>query len=172
MSSTKTPNVFALAEAARGKLVTEASKGDHDLRKLVGHANHLDSLMVYLYETVLEQPAEPEGGQLREREPYVWYLEDPDDGEGQEYEDDDWGDCPEIPQLADISAESVRWGTTTEKTKEYCKFSQTQHIIYSYDPQTSVNQDVPAPKPKDSDASSFGFKPVVESAVKYLWRKW
>ena len=48
---------YRLAHSARGKLSSEASRGDHDLRLLVGHANLLDSLMVELQDAENEQEA-------------------------------------------------------------------------------------------------------------------
>lgn len=52
MSITQT---YFLAHSARGKLSKEASRADHDLRLLVGHANLLDSLMVDLATAEQEQ---------------------------------------------------------------------------------------------------------------------
>lgn len=52
MSVTQT---YYLAHTARGKLSSEASRSDHNLRLLVGHANLLDSLMVELAEAEQEQ---------------------------------------------------------------------------------------------------------------------
>ena len=46
---------YYLAQSARGKLSTEASRADHDLRLLVGHANLLDSLMLELADAEREQ---------------------------------------------------------------------------------------------------------------------
>ena len=54
MSITQT---YFLAHTARGKLSTEAARGDHNLRLLVGHANLLDSLTVELKEAEREQEA-------------------------------------------------------------------------------------------------------------------
>ncbi|KAK6346445.1 hypothetical protein TWF730_010767 [Orbilia blumenaviensis] len=54
MSITQT---FYLAHKARGKLSSEASKSDHDLRLLVGHANLLDRLMLHLQTAEREQDA-------------------------------------------------------------------------------------------------------------------
>lgn len=48
---------YRLAHRARGKLSSEASRGDHDLRLLVGHANLLDTLMVELHDAEREQDA-------------------------------------------------------------------------------------------------------------------
>ncbi|KAH0537217.1 hypothetical protein FGG08_005959 [Glutinoglossum americanum] len=52
MSITQT---YYLAHTARSKLSKEASRADHDLRLLVGHANLLDSLMIQLAEAEREQ---------------------------------------------------------------------------------------------------------------------
>ncbi|KAH0562697.1 hypothetical protein GP486_002628 [Trichoglossum hirsutum] len=52
MSITQT---YYLAHTARSKLAMEASRADHDLRLLVGHANMLDSLMIQLAEAEREQ---------------------------------------------------------------------------------------------------------------------
>ena len=52
MSLTQT---YYLAHTARGKLSKEASRADHDLRLLVGHANLLDSLMLDLADAEREQ---------------------------------------------------------------------------------------------------------------------
>ncbi|KAE8362707.1 hypothetical protein BDV27DRAFT_131059 [Aspergillus caelatus] len=52
MSITQT---YYLAHAARKKLTREASRADHDLRLLVGHANLLDSLMLELADAEQEQ---------------------------------------------------------------------------------------------------------------------
>ncbi|KFZ01933.1 hypothetical protein V501_09713 [Pseudogymnoascus sp. VKM F-4519 (FW-2642)] len=52
MSITQT---YYLAHSARGKLSAEASRSDHRLRRLVGHANLLDSLMLELADAEAEQ---------------------------------------------------------------------------------------------------------------------
>ena len=52
MSITQT---YFLAHSARGKLSKEASRADHDLRLLVGHANMLDHLMIDLANAEQEQ---------------------------------------------------------------------------------------------------------------------
>lgn len=54
MSLTQT---YRIASTARGKLGREASRGDHNLRLLVGHANLLDSLMIELANAEKEQEA-------------------------------------------------------------------------------------------------------------------
>lgn len=54
MSLTRT---YAVASTARSKLGREASRADHDLRLLVGHANLLDTLMVELADAEREQEA-------------------------------------------------------------------------------------------------------------------
>ena len=52
MSITQT---YYLAHSARGKLSDEAARSDHRLRRLVGHANLLDSLMLELADAEAEQ---------------------------------------------------------------------------------------------------------------------
>ena len=52
MSITQT---YYLAHSARGKLSHEAARPDHRLRRLVGHANLLDSLMLELADAEAEQ---------------------------------------------------------------------------------------------------------------------
>ncbi|KAL8823624.1 MAG: hypothetical protein Q9191_005689 [Dirinaria sp. TL-2023a] len=52
MSLTQT---YYLAHTARGKLSKEAAKADHDLHRLVGHANLLDGLMLDLADAEREQ---------------------------------------------------------------------------------------------------------------------
>ncbi|CAF9921290.1 MAG: hypothetical protein GOMPHAMPRED_002282 [Gomphillus americanus] len=54
MSLTQT---YFLAHTARAKLSKEASRGDHNLRLLVGHANLLDGLMIDLVEAERAQEA-------------------------------------------------------------------------------------------------------------------
>ncbi|PSK58764.1 hypothetical protein B9Z65_6779 [Elsinoe australis] len=54
MSLTQT---YRIASTARGKLGMEASRSDHNLRLLVGHANLLDSLMLELANAEREQEA-------------------------------------------------------------------------------------------------------------------
>lgn len=48
---------YLLGHVARSKLSKEAAKGDHNLRRLVGHANLLDSIMLDLAEAEREQEA-------------------------------------------------------------------------------------------------------------------
>ncbi|CAI6340211.1 unnamed protein product [Periconia digitata] len=54
MSLTQT---YYIAASARSKLGKEASRADHNLRLLVGHANLLDSLMVELQDAERQQEA-------------------------------------------------------------------------------------------------------------------
>jgi hypothetical protein len=54
MSLTQT---YYIASSARSKLGREASRADHNLRLLVGHANLLDSLMLDLQDAEREQEA-------------------------------------------------------------------------------------------------------------------
>jgi hypothetical protein len=51
---TSVAQTYFLACTARGKLSSEASRADHNLRRLVGHANLLDSLMLEMAEAERE----------------------------------------------------------------------------------------------------------------------
>lgn len=87
MSITQT---YFLAHKARAKLSKEASRADHDLRLLVGHANLLDGLMLELADAEREQESwfnnSVRSASSRPEEPHVEYedtiIEVP--------EEDDW----------------------------------------------------------------------------------
>lgn len=88
---------YRLAHRARGKLSSEASRGDHDLRLLVGHANLLDSLMVELQDAEREQDAWFEKSITKPAEPKVTFapsveqhqLDIPDVSDDEEEEESD-----------------------------------------------------------------------------------
>lgn len=84
MSITQT---YYLAHSARGKLSNEASRSDHRLRRLVGHANLLDSLMLELADAEAEQEswfnASVRGARKTESERHIQWadsvVEDPEE---------------------------------------------------------------------------------------------
>ena len=99
MSLTQT---YYLAHTARAKLSKEASRADHDLRLLVGHANLLDGLMLDLVDAEREQESwfnqSVRGAQTQEEPKHIqWadqvptitedYEEDDADSEDSEEED-------------------------------------------------------------------------------------
>jgi len=96
MSITQT---YFLAHSARGKLSKEASRADHDLRLLVGHANMLDHLMIDLANAEQEQErwfnksvsgaSEPEEEQAEHVETIVEEPEADWEAEDAETSDDD-----------------------------------------------------------------------------------
>ena len=101
MSITQT---YFLAHSARGKLSKEASRSDHDLRLLVGHANLLDSLMIDLASAEQEQerwfntsvagakeeaPAEQWAETIVEEPEQDWEAEDAESDNESEYEEDE-----------------------------------------------------------------------------------
>ncbi|OBT44722.1 hypothetical protein VE00_05289 [Pseudogymnoascus sp. WSF 3629] len=100
MSITQT---YYLAHSARGKLSTEASRSDHRLRRLVGHANLLDSLMLELADAEAEQEswfnASVRGARKTEDRHIQWadsvveedYAESDSSDEEEEEEDVDMG---------------------------------------------------------------------------------
>ncbi|KKK24805.1 hypothetical protein AOCH_005049 [Aspergillus ochraceoroseus] len=88
MSITQT---YYLAHTARKKLTREASRPDHDLRLLVGHANLLDSLMLDLADAEQEQelPTHQMGRSVVEEPGDDW---DPEDASDADSDDSDFED--------------------------------------------------------------------------------
>ena len=83
MSVTQT---YFLAHSARGKLSKEASRSDHNLRLLVGHANLLDSLMLDLASAEQEQEqwftkSVSQSEEVVEEPEEDWEAEDADDSD-------------------------------------------------------------------------------------------
>lgn len=81
---------YRLAHTARGKLSAEASRGEYDLRVLVGHANLLDNLMIELAEAEKEQE-EFYNNNLRSPSPYAHTVEDlkiPDESDSDSDDED------------------------------------------------------------------------------------
>ena len=87
MSITQT---YFLAHSARGKLSKEASRADHDLRLLVGHANMLDSLMLDLANAEQEQERwfNKSVSGAREEEPAHAHVETIEEEEDEEEDSD------------------------------------------------------------------------------------
>jgi hypothetical protein len=92
MSITQT---YFLAHSARGKLSKEASRADHDLRLLVGHANLLDSLMLDLASAEQEQEqwftkTVSQSEEVVEEPEALWEADDTDDSdEESEYDEEE-----------------------------------------------------------------------------------
>ena len=85
MSITQT---YFLAHSARGKLSKEASRGDHNLRLLVGHANMLDTLMLDLANAEQEQERwfNKSVSGAREEEEEVEHIEAIEEEDEEEFE--------------------------------------------------------------------------------------
>lgn len=103
MSLTQT---YYVASTARSKLGREASRADHNLRRLVGHANLLDTLMVELADAERAQeawfnqsvqkaskPEQPRHVQwiytVREEEQFDDESDDDESDNGSDFDDDD-----------------------------------------------------------------------------------
>ena len=106
MSLTQT---YMLAHIARGKLSKEASKPDHDLRRLVGHANLLDGLMLDLSNAEQEQeswfnstvsnatkPEEPKRVQWADTIPEE-VLDEEDEDSDSDSDDEEFETAQEMP---------------------------------------------------------------------------
>jgi hypothetical protein len=125
---------YFLAHTARGKLSSEASRADHNLRLLVGHANLLDSLMLELAEAEQEQetwfnqsvrtaskPSEPRHIQwadaVVEDPEEDWQAEDADSSDSSD-SDSDYSDDEEIEEVA-ASLRPTTSHTEVEEVEEF-----------------------------------------------------
>ena len=113
---------YAVAHTARAKLAREASRSDHNLRRLVGHANMLDSLMCELAEAESEQ----------ER----WFhdtvsvaVEDEDEDEQEEEEEED----------EDVVVKAVEW--TDAVVEEPAEDWDPEDADSDSDPDSDVDDD-------------------------------
>jgi hypothetical protein len=131
MSVTQT---YYLAHTARGKLSYEASRADHNLRLLVGHANLLDSLMLELAEAEQEQESwfnqsvkkasksSTKSSHIQWADAIVeepeedWAAEDADDSSDSESEYDDEEEEEEEDVEMEAGVVSVRRVQTTTTT--------------------------------------------------------
>jgi hypothetical protein len=52
------PDIYTVAKVARGKIISEASHKDHDLRRLVGHTTLYDKLL-YQYQATASKDLSP-----------------------------------------------------------------------------------------------------------------
>lgn len=118
MSVTQT---YYLAHTARGKLSRQASRADHDLRLLVGHANLLDNLMIELQDAERQQEAwfnqSVTKASREETKRIQWadtIVEDPEDdcedddaasdtSDSSDSSDSDSGDLEDIIKAAELS---------------------------------------------------------------------
>ncbi|WPH02906.1 Hypothetical protein R9X50_00577400 [Acrodontium crateriforme] len=86
-------NTYYVASTARSKLGREASRPDHNLRLLVGHANLLDSLMIELADAEREQEAwfnESVKKAAKPNEPrHIQWIDSIAEAEDEEYSDSD-----------------------------------------------------------------------------------
>ncbi|KAL2872523.1 uncharacterized protein BJX67DRAFT_376331 [Aspergillus lucknowensis] len=116
MSITQT---YYLAHTARKKLTREASRADHNLRLLVGHANLLDSLMIDLADAEQEQErwfnqtvsGASKGSYRSESQHIQWaetLVEEPEEDWDPEYLSDDDSDLSEEDSDAEDDYTPVR----------------------------------------------------------------
>lgn len=113
---------FHLARRARGKLSFEASRSDHNLRLLVGHANLLDSLMIHLSEAEAEQ----------ER----WYQQTV---RGNEYDTEEYGSLA-ADYESDTESESDE--EEDDELDEAVYYEQNRRTAYRAQPQREVVVDM------------------------------
>lgn len=112
MSLTQT---YYLAHTARGKLSKEASRSDHNLRRLVGHANLLDGLMLDLADAEREQEswfnntvrgaakASEEPKHIQWAETIEESMDEDDESDVESFDDDSDSDDEEIHYAKNVS---------------------------------------------------------------------
>lgn len=115
MSLTRT---YAVASTARSKLGREAGRADHNLRRLVGHANLLDTLMIDLADAEREQEAwfnsSVSKASPSENRHIQWFdaieedLEDDDSDSDSDVESDDGSVYDEDAEILSIPVRRIR----------------------------------------------------------------
>jgi len=124
MSLTQT---YFVASTARSKLGREASKADHNLRRLVGHANLLDQLMVDLADAEREQEAwfnqsVKKASKPEEPRHIQWVDTIPEADEEEEEEEEDGSDSDseydEDMEMFDIPLRKIRSPPVTVSSAE------------------------------------------------------
>ncbi|KAI4218655.1 MAG: hypothetical protein L6R36_008828 [Xanthoria steineri] len=112
MSVTQT---FYLAHTARGKLSKEAAQADHNLRRLVGHANLLDGLMLDLADAEREQESwfnqTVKGATKASESPrHIQWADSIEEAieDEDEYSDNDSDSDDELEQIPQIPARRLR----------------------------------------------------------------
>lgn len=132
---------FQLAQRARVKLQREASRHDHNLRLLVGHANLLDSLMISLVEAGREQEN--------------WFNETVRGNMAQEAEDDE-DDEEEHESVHMVENTDRRWQSEAEG----------RVMMTQYDDDLSSDE-----SDSDSDCSDDDMEDIHYSSMPALTRK-
>lgn len=145
MSITQT---YFLAHSARGKLSKEASRADHDLRLLVGHANLLDSLMLDLASAEQEQEqwfnkSLPQSQEAVEEPEADWEADDADGSES----DSDFGDeemivpaaqRPVINATEEVEEEAIE---EMDDEEDYGDLALTRTASRHYPPELSSDSE-------------------------------
>ncbi|KAG5361873.1 hypothetical protein CJU90_3341 [Yarrowia sp. C11] len=139
---TSTADIYFMSSRARSKLAKESYKAELDLRKLVAHANLMDSLYDELefrrsrYQVQFVEPAKPE----RQSSPLTSPLEDipeyesSDDEEESEEESDSEEDDDEYSLTVDNNVHIVGEPIMTESTGSFAthhKVQSSDNVAYS-----------------------------------------
>lgn len=127
MSLTQT---YYVASTARSKLGREAGRADHNLRRLVGHANLLDTLMVELQDAEREQEAWFNQSVKKASKPdqprHVQWIDtiaeeamEEDDDDDSDDESDDGSDIyDEDAEMFDVALRKIRAAPVTITSEE------------------------------------------------------
>jgi hypothetical protein len=190
----KTPpmQTYNLVHAARGKLSSEASRADHNLRRLVGHANLLDSLMLELTKATQEhetwfneficEASKPtrqrhiQGAGAIVNEPEEGWRADDANLSDSDGSDSDY--CPDEGIKEQTS--SIRLATSYNEVEEFEDDSEEDyddlvlHLTQShgasppdleYDSEDSSDDDLLPPSPPANVLPSFSEKQLQEAAI-------
>lgn len=136
---------YFLAHTARGKLSHEASRSDHNLRLLVGHANLLDSIMLDLAQAEQEQESwfnQSVKGATKNEEKHIqwadavieepeedWEAEDAEDSSDSESEFSD--DEAELEQAGFLSLHRVQSHSAMMVDQEEEEYEDDQEEDYA-----------------------------------------
>lgn len=119
--------VYYVASTARSKLGREANRADHNLRRLVGHANTLDNLMTTLSEAEQEQErwfnesVKKASNKSDEPKHITWVdsIPEEDESDGEESDSDDDSDTyDEDADMFDIPLRKIRSPPVTVSSAE------------------------------------------------------
>lgn len=148
MSVTQT---YFLAHKARAKLAREASRADHDLRLLVGHANLLDGLMLELADAEAEQESwfndSVRGASREERVEYEdtvievseeddWSESDSESESDEEEEDIEMADAVAMRRVP-----AQRIGEETEDEDDFAELELVRTPSHSSPPELDDGED-------------------------------
>jgi hypothetical protein len=161
-------SVYFLAHSARGKLSKEASRADHDLRLLVGHANMLDSLMIDLANAEQEQERwfnQSVSSAKAEEPAHEWtetIVEEPEaDWEAEDAESDDESDFDDEEKIESTTITTTEIDEEEDDGDNYGDLALTRTLSRHSPPELSADSDSDSedehmpPSPRQPTVAAF-----------------